>query len=237
MLSTVMPNQAPYVATLFSDLRQLKTPYTVCVVKSRFIYAFDRQAWIRDNKPPAFQEIDCWTSTETRQVTDLVPEKQTSELLLWGQIRPRSAISLQAGDVASQVVVKVGNLSPEPVLYWQDDWKTRPTGKSAMQHFLVAPSYARYPKSWDQINQLTFYKVFSSMDCVQETVFRTNHYQCMGTLVSRVNQQFISFVCDSIYINTDAVYIDMVWRTRFPWDLMGEDLGELHISMQEKKGA
>jgi hypothetical protein len=130
--------------------------------------------------------------------------------------------------------VKTGNLSPEPVLYWQGEWRGRPQGKSAMHDFMVVPSYARFLKPWEKMHALWFQGIFSTLTVAVDTVFQTNGFQALGTLVSCGEQSMVIFSCDSICVNTDQGHIDMVWRARFPWDFMAGPIGVLYLEIRRK---
>jgi hypothetical protein len=128
-----------------------------------------------------------------------------------------------------RTVVKTGHLSPEPVLYWQGEWRARSQGKSAMHDFMVAPSYMRFSQPWEQIFALQFQGIFLPPTIAVGTVFQTNGFEVSGILVLSGEQSTVPFCCDSICVNTDEGYIDMVWRARFPWDFMKEPMGILYL--------
>jgi len=234
MLSITTDPKAPYAATILSDLRQVETPHAVCVAKCRFVFCAKTQEWVWHNTAPDFQEIDCWDTVPTRQVTDLVPEKKQAELLLWGKVQSGARVLMQE-NANTKTIVKVGNLSPEPVLYWQSEWQPRPKGDLSKMHFMAAPKYARVEKSWEQINALRFQGIFSTPAIAADTVFQISCFEVLGVLISESVQSTVPFSCDSICVNTDEGHIDMVWRARLPWDLMGERVGVLSLDIRRKK--
>ncbi len=233
MLSLGIDPNAPYVATMTSDLRIPKMPQVVCVAKARFVFCLQNRAWIWGHTLPDFQEIDCWDTVPTRQVTDLLPEKKQAELLLWGVVKPRATVFVQ-DKAGLKVVVKTGNLSAEPVLYWQNDWKPRPKTALSTTDFMVAPAYARFLPSWEKIEALRFQGIFSLPEMPIDTVFRTGEFEASGTLLAADVQSKMPVCCDSIFVNVEQGYIDMVWRARFPWDLMGEDVGVFWLDIRRK---
>jgi hypothetical protein len=233
MLSVGIDPNAPYVATITSDLRLPEMPHVVCVAKARFVFCMQNREWSWDRTVPDFQEIDCWDTVPARQVTDLLPEKKQAELLLWGMVKPGAKI-LRQDNEGLKIVVKTGNLSPEPVLYWQNDWKPRPKTALSTMDFMVAPAYARFAQPWEKTEALRFQGIFSLPGIPIDTIFRTGGFGAFGTLVSSGSQSKIPVCCDSIFVNVDQGYIDMVWRARFPWDLMGERVGVFWLDIRQK---
>jgi hypothetical protein len=233
MLSIELEEKAPYAATLISDLRQITAPYAVCVLKCRFVFCPEHNQWIRDSLSPQFQTTDSWESIATRRVTDLVPEKKQAELLLWGKVKPHAALRLEDA-AGTRTLVQTRTLAPEPVLYWQSEWKPRPKGSLTQTHFMVAPSYGRFPQDWGSAQSLCFQGIFSPQSIANTSRFQTNCFKIQGILTASNRQTIptpVSFTCDSLFINTCEGYIEQLWRARFPWDFMGEQVGVLWLEM------
>lgn len=220
-------NQTPFAATFLSDIpRPGQEPQVICVIKERYLWQDQEKSWIlSDAEKTPIQDIDIWDPVSERRVSDLVPEKLKSELLLQGLMRPQTLIQIQEQG-RLRTLVKTGYLAPDPPLYWQSKWRRRK--KDA---FLVVDPGCQLELDWIAYESLNFEGFFMDQPSgPEEARFFVPEKRILKGILSEEGARearSVTFRTDTVIADVEGNFIDQVWRARFPWDLAGDSMGEL----------
>lgn len=192
---------------------------TLCIAKQAYHYSTQKQAWVPNPKAPDFIWTDDWTDNVNRQRSDILGIKPQCEILLQGAVQSGLCLRYQEGD-EHRVLMRVGTLAKEPVLYWQSDWK-KPAGKKSLSSNLVAPSYARLNRGLEG-GHLSFEGVFLEGYLPFKTQFPVKQIWPNLNLVLPGLKKAYTWVQDTIQINTEAASIACLAKAYVDWDCLSD---------------
>jgi len=227
-----LQNQTPFSATFLEDPSSSEAePGVVCVLKARYVWCPLKLGWVLDeNNPAVFQATDCWDPMSDRLASDLTPEKSCSELLLQGLMRSKGLIQIQQAGLW-RTVTSVGTLSPEPILYWQSNWRPR----KSKNPYLISPKACRFSEDWSVYEGLRFDRIFDGQNDDESRVFMPEKRSMKGYLeggVIKSDVQPILFKSDTLIVNTNNSEIHQLWRIRIPWNLKKETEAHFFLVLQ-----